>query len=436
MTLAAGSPAVLVSMVMLWGGDYTPKVQWTLTVFIVGIWLGFAFAARERVVIPLQTLSNLLAALREGDYSIRARGASTEEALGQVMLEANVLGETLYRQRMGAVEATTLLQKVMEEIDVAVFTFDEEERLTLVNRAGERLLALPAEQLLNRTAVELGLHECLEGEPARTFQKSFPGSSGRWGMRRSAFREGGLPHELVVLSDLSQALREEERQAWKRLIRVLRHELGNSLAPIKSMASTLSTLLHREPPLPDWKDDMKRGLTVIADRSESLSRFLEAYGRLARLPQPTYQSVNVGVCIRKVAALTTRLPVEVVSGPELVLQADGDQIEQLLINLIRNATDAALETGGKVRVGWSVNADDLEVWVDDEGPGLAETANLFVPFFTTKAHGSGIGLVLSRQIAEAHGGSLTLLNRGDVRGCEARLRLPLVSDERAALQTS
>jgi signal transduction histidine kinase len=250
-------------------------------------------------------------------------------------------------------------------------------------------------------------------------------------MRRSTFREGGLPHELVVLSDLSQALREEERQAWKRLIRVLRHELGNSLAPIKSMASTLSTLLQRESPLPDWKDDMKRGLTVIADRSESLSRFLEAYGRLARLPQPRYQPVNVGVCIRKVAALTARLPVEVVSGPELVLQADGDQIEQLLINLIRNATDAALETGGKVRVGWSVNSDDLEVWVDDEGPGLAETANLFVPFFTTKAHGSGIGLVLSRQIAEAHGGSLTLLNRKDVRGCEARLRIPLVTDERA-----
>ena len=163
MALAAGLPGVLVSMVMLWGGDYTPKVQWTLTVIIVGVWLGFAFAIRERVVIPLQTLSNLLAALREGDYSIRARGARTNEALGQVMLEANVLGETLYRQRMGAVEATKLLQKVMEEIDVAVFTFDEKERLRLVNRAGERLLAQTDQQLMGLTANELGLHECLEG---------------------------------------------------------------------------------------------------------------------------------------------------------------------------------------------------------------------------------------------------------------------------------
>lgn len=425
MALAAGFPAVLTSVIMLWGGDYTPKVQWTLSVFILGAWLGFAYAVRERVVIPLQTLSNLLAALREGDYSIRARGARSDEALGQVMLEANILGETLYRQRMGAVDAAKLLQKVMEEIDVAVFTFDGEERLNLVNRAGERLLAQPAERLLRRTATELGLHECLEGEPARTLEKSFPGSAGRWGLRRSSFREGGLPHQMVVLADMSQALREEERQAWKRLIRVLRHEIGNSLAPIKSMASTLADLLRRDPPPSDWREDMKRGLDVIADRSESLSRFMEAYSRLARLPQPTFQSVDVGTCIRKVVALSTRLDVEVVAGPELTIQADRDQIEQALINLIRNAVDAALETGGRVRVGWSSNGGGLDVWVEDEGPGIPETANLFVPFFTTKPGGSGIGLVISRQIAEAHGGTLTLQNRKNAPGCEARLRLPL-----------
>ncbi len=425
MVLAAGLAGVLVSMILLWTGDYTPKVQWTLAVVIVGLWLGFAFAVRERVVTPLQTLSNLLAALHEGDYSIRARGARRDEALGQVMLEANTLGETLYNQRMGALEATNLLQKVMAEIDVAVFTFDEQERLSLVNRAGERLLAQPAERLLERTASELGLTATLEGAPARTFQKTFPGKTGRWGMRRSSFREGGRPHQMVVLADLSQALREEERQAWQRLIRVLGHELGNSLAPIKSMATTLVHLFQRDPPASDWKDDMKRGLDVIANRSESLSRFLTAYSRLARLPAPTFQTVEVGSWVRNVVALTTRLRVEVVSGPEVTLQADGDQLEQLLINLLANAVDAALETKGGVQVGWLVNGGHIDLWVEDDGPGVPNTANLFVPFFTTKTGGSGIGLVLSRQIAEAHGGSLTLENRKTGRGCEARLRLPV-----------
>ena len=425
--LGAGAPAVLISMIMLWGGDYTPKVQWTLSVLILGFWLGFCFALRERVVQPLQTLSNLLAALREGDYSIRARGASREEALGQVMLEANALGETLRSQRLGALEATTLLRKVMEEIEVAVFTFDEHHRLSLVNRADERLLARSAERLLRRTALELGLSDCLEGEAAQTIQKTFPGKSGRWGLRRSSFRESGLPHQMLVLSDLSQALREEERQAWQRLIRVIGHELNNSLTPIKSMAATLAHLLEREPTPPDWKEDAKRVLDVIAERSESLSRFMGAYARLARLPHPSFEPLDVGTWVQRVATLETRLPVSVSSGPALVIQADASQLEQLLINLIHNAVDASQETEGGVRVGWRAEGESLEVWVEDDGPGFSNTSNLFVPFFTTKAEGSGIGLVLSRQIAEAHGGNLTLKNRDSEAGCVATLRLPLAA---------
>ena len=390
------------AMCLLWGGDYSAKVQWTLTVFILSFWWGVAFALRERVVFPLQTLSNLLAALREGDYSIRARGARRDDALGEVLLEVNALGETLREQRLGALEATTLLRTVMAEIEVAVFAFDGEQRLRLVNRAGERLMAQPAERLLGRSAADLDLADCLQGEVTHTLQRSFAGGAGRWGVRRSAFRERGLPHHLLVLSDLSRALREEERQAWQRLLRVLGHELNNSLAPIKSMAATLESLLIRDPRPEDWQDDMRRGLTVIASRSEALSRFMGDYARLARLPQPRFRCVKVGDWLRRVVGLETRLHVTLLPGPELTIQADGDQLEQLLINLLRNAVDAALETGGGVKVGWSRTAYYLEVWVDDEGPGLSNTANLFVPFFTTKPRGSGIGLVLSRQIAEAH----------------------------------
>jgi nitrogen fixation/metabolism regulation signal transduction histidine kinase len=426
MAVTAGLPGSLVALALLWRGDFAPRVQWTLTVLIVGLWSGFALAVRRRVVFPLQTVSNLLAALREGDYSIRGREARPGDALGDVMIEVNALGETLREQRLGALEATTLLRTVMAEIDVAIFAFDNLHRLRLVNRAGERLLAQTSERLLGRSAAELGLQACLEGEAARTLQAAFPGGVGRWGMRRGAFREHGLPHQLLVLTDLSKALREEERIAWQRLLRVLGHELNNSLAPIRSIAGSLITLLLKDPRPPDWQDDMQRGLAVIEGRSQALSRFMDAYARLARLPQPTLQAVDVESWVQRNVGMETRLSVSLAKGPALTIPGDPDQLDQLLINLLRNAADAALETGGGVNIGWRKNGTSVEVWIDDEGPGISGATNLFVPFFTTKPGGSGIGLALSRQIAEAHGGALTLENRSGGFGCRARLRLPLV----------
>jgi nitrogen fixation/metabolism regulation signal transduction histidine kinase len=425
LALMAGLPGSAVALIMLWMRNPDPKLQWTLTVLIVGCWWGFAAAVRERVVFPLRTFSNLLAALQEGDFSVRARSANPEDALGEVMQQVNSMSETLREQRLGALEATTLLRKVMEEIDVAIFAFDGQQKLRLVNRAGERLFARPAERLLGLSAEELGMVECLEGEPARTLQTTFPGGPGRWGMRRSMVREHGLPLQLVVIADLTRPLREEELQAWQRLVRVLGHELNNSLTPIKSIAGSLENLVASDTPPPDWQEDMRRGLAVISARSEALSRFIGAYARLAKLPRPTLARLPVAEWVRRVVGLETRLPVDVVPGPDLVIRGDADQLEQLLINLLRNAADAALETGGGVRVGWRKNASYVEIKVEDDGPGLSNTANLFVPFFTTKPGGSGIGLVLSRQIAEAHGGALTLENRPSGSGCEARLRLPI-----------
>jgi two-component system nitrogen regulation sensor histidine kinase NtrY len=429
LALAAAAPGALTALIMLWTADYTPKVQWTLTVIIGGFLLGFLSAVRTRVVTPLQTTANLLSALREGDFSIRARGSRSGDPLNDVMIEVNVLADTLRGQRLDALEATALLRKVMVEIDVAVFTFDQRQRLQLVNRAGERLLGTTAERLLDRTAQEIELEEWLLGDSPRIAAISFPGGSGRWEVRHTSFRQHGMPHQLLVLADVSKPLREEERQAWQRLIRVLGHELNNSLAPIKSIAGSLGSMLKREPPLPtDWQDDLQRGLGVISARADALSRFMGAYARLARLPPPRFQIVPVAPFFERIASLETRMPVAIEPGPGLEVRADSDQIEQLLINLVKNAVDAALETSGGVSVSWMRvpgQTPFLEIRVDDEGPGLSNTANLFVPFFTTKPAGSGIGLVLSRQIAEAHGGSLTLENREDTRGCRAVLRLPL-----------
>jgi two-component system, NtrC family, nitrogen regulation sensor histidine kinase NtrY len=423
--LAAGLAGTGAALLLLWFGNFSPKLQWTITVFIVLAWLGFALNTEHRVVFPLRTLANLLAALREGDFSIRARGASHDDALGEVLREVNALGETLRRQRLGALEATTLLRKVMEEIDVAVFAFDGGGFLRLVNRAGERLLNHHAEWLLGRTAAELGLAECLEMRGPQIAALAFPSKAGRWEIRRSIFREGGLSHQLLVISDLSQALRDEERQAWQRLIRVLGHELNNSLAPIKSVAENMGSILLRKQRPADWEEDMRSGLGIIAARTDGLARFMSAYARLAKLPPPKLQPVEVGAWIRRVIGLEPRMGIRLAPGPEISIMADPDQLEQLLINLLHNAVDASLETGGGVEVGWRKSDGYVEILVRDEGPGIPNPANIFVPFFTTKPAGSGIGLVLSRQIAEAHGGALTLENCATGLGCEAHLRLPL-----------
>ncbi len=424
LAIGAGVPGSLVALSLLWAGDYTPKLQWTLTVFVVTVWLGFAFSLRHRVVTPLQTLANILAALRESDFSIRARAFRDDDSLSAITSEVNALSTTMREQRLDALEATALLRTVMGEIDVAVFTFDGHQQLRLVNRAGERLLGRHAEQMMGRTAAELDLADCLEGAAPRIADVRFPGGAGRWEVRRSTFRQGGLPHQLLVLADVSRPLRDEERQAWQRLIRVIGHEINNSLAPIKSIAGSLERLVDRKPIPDDWQDDMRSGLAVIAARSESLSRFTNAYARLAKLPEPQREPVRLSALVRRVVNVETRQPVRIEPGPDLVISADGAQLEQLLINLVRNAVDATSETGGGVRVSWRRAGTDVEIQVDDEGPGLAAASNLFVPFFTTKPGGSGVGLVLSRQIAEAHGGTLTLENR-EPRGCRALLRLPI-----------
>ena len=431
LSLTGGLPALALVSVLLWRSGLDPSLRMLLLAVLWLAWLSCAALAVERAVHPMRTLANMMAAIREGDTSIRARGADPESALGLALWEANALTESVRQQRLGAIAATALLQRVMDSVDVAVFGFDHDRRLRLVNGEGERLLGRPAERVLGLEASWLGLGSTLEGGTPRLADLRFAGAAGRWELRRGGYIQDGRPHELVLLSDLSRALREEEREAWLRLIRVLSHEINNSLAPIQSIAGSLRELLERGAPPGVPSADLNEGLHIIEARAQSLARFMHAYARLARLPKPVVAPLDVTDWVRRVAALETRITVELAGGPVVTLAADGDQLEQLLINLLRNAVDAALETSGRVWIDWGVHGGRLDLCVHDEGPGLADTANLFVPFFTTKPEGTGIGLALSRQIAEAHGGTLALENRGaDAAtgrraGCTALVRLPL-----------
>jgi two-component system nitrogen regulation sensor histidine kinase NtrY len=429
LSLLGGLVGILMALALLWTSSFQSSTKLSLTILMLGCWIGFALSVKNKVAFPLRTILNLIGALREGDYSMRLRGAGRDDAMGELAWEVNRLVQFLQKQRFDAVESTALLRKILAEIDVALFGFDSGGVLQWVNDSGQRLLKLNNEKIIGRHAKEFGLDLCLGGSVPRIVDLSLPGGVGRWELRRATYREKGLSHQLVFLSDMTRTLHEEQRQAWRRLIQILRHEINNSLTPIQSVAQSLQTSLKQDPRSENWEDDVREGLEIIAERSEVLGDFIASYSRLTRLPDPTFAGMNVETWIRHVAGLETRLSVEITRGPELTIQADRSQLEQLLINIVSNAVEASLQTkrqaDGYVMITWKIAGAFLEVWVDDDGPGFDMTKDPFVPFYTTKPEGSGIGLALSRQIAEAHGGYLTLTNHSDRPGCLALLRLPL-----------
>jgi len=441
-----GVPAFALTVLELEQHHVDSSIQWIALPSLAIAWIFVVSLLIEHIVRPLQTLANVIAALREDDYSFRARGGRRNDAMGDLALEINALASMLQVQRVGTMEAMALVERVMKSMQSPVLAFDPDGRLKLLNTAAERAFNLRPQgsegrPITGQGASKADLDRLLRAEDNDLLSLSHSQHSARWVVKRTSFRLRGIPHTLFVLSDVSEALREEERLAWERLIRVLGHEINNSLTPIKSIAASLRSRLPsaRED---SEEDDFARGLEVIEDRAESLNRFLQAYRELMGLPAPRREPISLAAVVKRVAKLETRLLVAVSGAADVTLFADPDQLAQALINLVRNATEASLSPDASslrngtrglaeqrtpsVVITWETSQSEVLITIFDNGPGLTNAGNLFVPFYTTKPGGTGIGLVLAQQIALAHSGSVELSNRVDVQGCKACLRLPLI----------
>jgi nitrogen fixation/metabolism regulation signal transduction histidine kinase len=438
----AGLPAFALLVFLLQVEKADASIQWILLPFFALTWMFAVSLLTEQVLRPLQTLANVVAALREDDYSFRARGGRRNDAMGDLALEINALAGMLQAQRAGAMEAMALVERVMKSMQAPVLAFDPDGNLKLLNSAAERVFDLSSGGEVRGRPRGAGsrtpdkIARLLRSVDNDLLVLGNPQQPSRWVVKRSAFRLRGVPHSLFVLSDVSEALREEERLAWERLIRVLGHEINNSLTPIKSIAGSLRSRLASTRSQSEDSEDFARGLEVIEDRAESLNRFLQAYRELMGLPAPKRQTISISKLVQSAALLETRLPVKIEPREDVTLTVDPDQLSHALINLLRNAAEAVLspeaagksgmkdETAPMVEMRWDSNPVEVTITILDNGLGLSNKANLFVPFYTTKPGGTGIGLVLAQQIAVAHGGSVRLSNRVDTRGCKAELTLP------------
>jgi nitrogen fixation/metabolism regulation signal transduction histidine kinase len=430
LTIALAVPALFLGIALLAVLDLSPILRACLILVLIVLLSGIAALLREAIVQPLRGLANVVESYRAGDYTVRGRRTARGDALGDLVGEINDLGRTLHEQRLRAMEATALLDKLVGAIDVAVLAFDGAHELRLANPAATRLLGVEAHGALGRTASDLALDEFLADPRPTRVVGAVAGRSGRWQVTHGTFRESGLVQHLLIVADVREALRDEERLAWQRLIRVIGHEVNNSLTPIRSLAGTLRDMLQQGTGAGGGREDMLEAAGVIADRTESLSRFLAQYSRLARLPPPRPRWVAVAPLLARVAGLDRVHAIEVRSDAGLEALVDEDQLEQALINLVKNALESQGEAGGEVVVTARASDDGLAITVTDSGPGIANPDNLFVPFFTTKPGGSGVGLALSRQIIEGHGGTLRLDNRSDARGAVASLEIPGAARQR------
>lgn len=382
----------------------------------------------QKITYQFRTLSNLLEGMTHGDYSLRGRRYGVDDSLGQLVGQINDLAETLVEQRFTAHESQLLVSKVIQHIDVAIIAVDENKHLALLNPAAEKLLNVEFAQVLHQPLDDIA-QRLLTVNTDQVVELNFAKGKRKFKVIRDQYREHGQQHELFFVTDVNVLLRDHERQAWQNLIRVLSHEINNSLAPIASLANTLKTLASKQELKASFSQNLSESLDIIAERAESLKAFINSYRQLTHLPEPKKIEINLQTLFDKIIPLFNQREIVVDCQRQLSVFVDPVQFEQVLINLLKNADEAMVDKSKSILITVETGVDLILVKIIDNGLGIKNINNLFTPFYTTKKQGSGIGLVLCRQIIEAHLGDLSLENRSVKQGCIVKIKLPKKHDK-------
>ena len=395
-----------------------------ILVIAVVVW-AFVIAdlVREALLGHVRTLSNLLESARMQDYTMKGTHARQPGELGELYRQINNLIDSLRVTRQGEQELLSLLERVVSEINVAIVVFDSLDCIRLVNPVASALLKVPKEKLLGVNCADTILAQLPAAVAPELVDFRFPGAAGRWQIRQHSYRHQGQASRILFIADLQQVLSDEEIMAWQRLIRVISHEVNNSLTPISSLCQTLTGMLIRDSAANH--EDVLEGLDVIAERAKGLQDFISAYARLARLPEPQKVLFPVTQLADNLRRIFTGQALRIDPFPEAILFGDPVHLEQALINLVKNALEANPADADDVELSCRLLEGCCEFQIADHGAGIGNPENLFVPFYTTKPAGAGIGLVLCRQIGARHNGQVTLENRPEAPGAVAKLTLPL-----------
>ncbi|WP_144392852.1 sensor histidine kinase [Pleionea sediminis] len=379
----------------------------------------------EKIQNQFLTLSNILEAITKNDYTMRSRYYNEGDALGQLVKQINQLSDTLSKQKTQAAESQQLVKTIVQQIHVAIIALDEHKKITLANPEAQRLFGRYDHQIIGHTldSLNINLLENIGREAVKEFQ--FPGRSGHFQIIKDQYFDEGKRHDIYFLTDIKVLLRKQERESWQKLVRVLSHEINNSLAPISSFAGTIRSIAKTQSLEQTFAEQLNESLSIIAERANGLKNFIDTYRQLTNTPSPNKQPLNFNKIVHQIASLFDDSHFETQLDVQDEIVADATLLEQVLINLIKNAKEAQNDSDKAITIKSHRMNNSFLIEVMDKGSGIQNSDNLFTPFYTTKKSGSGIGLALCRQIIDAHDGFISITNRKDTQGCTVSIELPV-----------